>query len=281
VRERVCGGQRSEGREQALHEVVEERWLGTDEAAAEGLHLEVGLAMRLEKGGEGGRVPGVGEDGAEDRQGVLGRELAALEGLEALLGELVEVEAEAVQGDDAVRVVGPLALLGVGSPGGLADRLERGPAVGAWEQALEQVAAAELAGEVGAPPAEPRLLADVALAGPGDGDLARSAGGRARRSRARAGCFELRLQAWAPRVPAACASAGVHGSPGVPAVGPGFNWPASSTVMRLMRASPDPLVTSQPTGIRTRGRRRSLRTLAYPPRRPRVATPAPPADDEA
>jgi hypothetical protein len=65
VREGVRGGQRGEGREQAVHEVLEGEGLGADEAAAEGLDLVVGLAVRLEKGGEGRGVPGVGEDGAQ------------------------------------------------------------------------------------------------------------------------------------------------------------------------------------------------------------------------
>jgi hypothetical protein len=101
----------------------------------------------------------------------------------------------------------------------LADGLERGPAVGAGEQALEQVLAAELAGQVGPPPAEPRLLADVPLPRPRDGEL----GGQQEvelRHRGR-GQGAAGGVSWHGVCP--CLHAGVHGTSGVSAPRVGFN----------------------------------------------------------
>jgi hypothetical protein len=112
-----------------------------------------------------------------------------------------------------------LAQLGVGAAGGLADGLQRGPAVRTRQHALEQVLAAELAVQVGAPPAEPRLLADVPLPRPRDGEL----GGQQEvelRHRGR-GQGAAGGVSWHGVCP--CLHAGVHGTSGVSAPRVGFN----------------------------------------------------------
>ena len=62
-------------------------------------------------------------------------------------------------------------LAGVDPARGLPHRLKHGPRGGRRQQPLEQVQAAKLADEVGAPPAEPSLFAHMTLASPRDDDL--------------------------------------------------------------------------------------------------------------
>src|SRR5690606_20165660 len=102
--------------------------------------------------------PFLPEEIPEAQKGHSWRATLSLELLQASLEALVELEPQAEQREHPVGIVGLGSQLRIPHPSRLAGGLQRSPAVCLRQQPLEEVSAAEFAGEVRAPPAEPRLL---------------------------------------------------------------------------------------------------------------------------
>jgi hypothetical protein len=159
MRQGIALGEGPQGTDQPFDKEVKGFGGGALEPAAHRRGLEIGLAMSLDPVREAVAIPGgMAQEIREPGQGLQRFAAGALQVLESLLDPFVDLKAEAVERTDLVRVVGLGADLRIAAAGRLAHSLQDGPSPGMWSEAPEEVIAAELAYEVGPPPAQPRLL---------------------------------------------------------------------------------------------------------------------------
>ena len=102
-------------------------------------------------------------------EGLQGESSTSLVRLEALLDLLVQLEPEAIQGQQLVRIAGLGPQFFILAASRFSHRLEHRPGVGLWQKPAQQVFSAELRHQIGLPPIQPRFFST--LPSPGHGEL--------------------------------------------------------------------------------------------------------------